>query len=334
MFVEPGRADWVEAPTPVLQGPLEALVQPMAVTTCALDVWVMRGLVDSTGPFALGHEFMGTVVDIGEGVDTVSIGDQVIVAFEISCGTCARCRAGLTANCENAPKNAMFGLAPWSGADYGGALADVVRVPYADAMCLVVPPDTPSAAASLGDNTTDAWRAVGPYIDAKQPQPVLVVGNGPIGVAAAAIGRALGSEVTYIATDPADKATAEVFGADVVDASSFPKKATRKYAVTVSCGGDQAALRCALRSTDHGGVCTDTGIFFEPSTSVPLLAMYDTGITFRTGRAHVRADLPAVLELVVSDRLDIHKLIQSESGWDDAHVAFSGVHDKLLITRS
>lgn len=333
MFVGAGKAEWQEAPTPVLQGPLEALVRPTAVTTCALDIWIMRGLVDSGASFALGHEFMATVVDVGENVNSVSIGDQVIVAFEISCGVCGRCRAGLTANCESVPKNSMFGLGPWSGADFGGALADVVRVPFADAMCVAVPADTTPAAASLGDNTTDAWRAVGPYIDPLEPQPVLVVGNGPVGVAAVAIARALGSEVIYIATDTADKAAADVFGADIVDVASFPKKAARRYGVTVSSGADERALGCAIRSTDHGGICTDTGIFFGGSTPIPLLAMYDAGMTFRTGRAHIRADLPAVLELVSNGKLDVDKLIQSTSDWNDAHLALSQVHDKLLITR-
>ncbi len=332
-FVEPGRAEWTEAPTPVLQGPLDALIRPTAVTTCALDIALMLGLVGSKKPFALGHEFMGTVIETSEQVASVSAGDRVIVAFEISCGTCYRCHVGLTANCQSVPKNSMYGLGPWSGADYGGALSDVVRVPYADAMCVPVPQDTPAAAASLGDNTTDGWRTVGPYIDPLDPQPVLVVGNGAIGIAAVAIACALGSETTYVSTDPADKGAAAGFGANIVDATSFPKKAKGKFPITVSSGGDPAALGCALRSTDHGGVCTDTGIFFERSTPMPLLAMYDTGITFRTGRAHIRADLPAVLDLVTSQQLDVARLIQSESEWDDAPAAFSGVNNKLLITR-
>ena len=333
MFVEAGKAEWVDAPTPTLEGPMAALVRPTAVTTCALDIAVMLGLAGSKKPFALGHEFMGTVIDVGEGVTSLSVGDRVITAFEISCGTCGRCRSGLTANCESVPKNSMFGLGPWSGADYGGALADVVRIPFADAMCVAVPADTPPAAASLGDNTTDGWRAVGPFIDPLDPVPVLVVGNGAIGIAAVAVACALGSHTTYLATDPADKAVAETFGAEVLDVSSIPKKAKQKYGITVSSGGDPAALNCAVRSTDHGGVCTDTGIFFEPSTPMPLLAMYDAGITFRTGRAHIRTDLPAVLELVTDNRLDVTKLVQSESEWDSADIAFSEVKNKLLITR-
>ena len=97
----------------------------------------------------------------------------------------------------------MFGLGSWSGADYGGTLADVVRIPFADAMCLAVPVNTPAAGASLSDNTTDSWRAVGPFVDPLDPTPVLVVGNGAIGIAAAAIACALGSATTYLATEPA-----------------------------------------------------------------------------------------------------------------------------------
>ena len=65
-FIEPGRAEWQEAPDPALEGPGEALVRPLAVAMCDLDAWVMRGTVPFEGPFALGHEFVGEVVEAGE----------------------------------------------------------------------------------------------------------------------------------------------------------------------------------------------------------------------------------------------------------------------------
>ena len=334
MFIEPGRAEWEEVPTAVLGSPKAALVRPTAVTTCALDVAALMGLLSDKKPFALGHEFIGQITEIGDDVETVGVGDRVLVAFQISCGTCTRCLSGFTANCEVVPKNSMFGLGPWSGGDYGGAIADLVEVPYADAMCLAISDHVHPAAASLSDNTTDAWRAVGPLIDEAAPQPVLVVGNGAIGVASAAIAAALGSEVTYLSNDPADRELASRFSVSVVELDRYPKRTKQRYPITVSSGGDPDALNCALRSTDLGGTCTDTGIFFEATTAVPLLAMYDGGVTLTTGRAQIRPAMSKVLELVNSNRLDPSKLIHSEADFDDADAAMSSLTNKLLLTRS
>src|SRR5262245_45097540 len=164
MFVEPERLERQDVPTPRLDSAAAALVRPLAVTTCDLDHLIVHGRVPLPGPFPLGHEFVAEVTDVGDGVAAVRPGDRVVVPFQISCGECGRCRKGLTSSCETVPVRSAYGLGPIGGLDWGGALTDVVRVPFADAMLQPLPATVaPSAIASASDNLRDAWRTVAPF---------------------------------------------------------------------------------------------------------------------------------------------------------------------------
>jgi len=153
MFLGPGRVEWQETAEPAVGGPLEAIVAPVAVATCDLDVAILRGTFRAfPGKFPLGHEGVARVTEVGEGVTSVSPGDLVVVPFQISCGTCPACRADRTGNCASVPLGSMYGYEPFGG-PWGGFLADRVRVPYADAMLVrLKPPADPAAVASLSDN--------------------------------------------------------------------------------------------------------------------------------------------------------------------------------------
>src|SRR5947207_5251747 len=132
-FVEAGRVEWREVPPPQIVDGTDALVRPLAVATCDLDTGQIHGLAPFPGPYPLGHEGVGEVVAIGPDVAAVSVGQRVIIPFQISCGRCGRCLRGLTASCERVNPGAMYGLEPLGG-PWGGLLADLVRVPWADHM--------------------------------------------------------------------------------------------------------------------------------------------------------------------------------------------------------
>ena len=107
----------------------------------------------------------------------------------------------------------MYGFGAVGG-DWGGFLSDLVRVPWADHMLVPLPQGLdPAAVASASDNIPDAWRTVGPPLEREPGAPVLIVGGagaGSIGLYAAGIARALGSEsVTYVDADAGRRATAD-----------------------------------------------------------------------------------------------------------------------------
>jgi threonine dehydrogenase-like Zn-dependent dehydrogenase len=336
-FVAPHRLEWRDAPEPVLDDPRGALVRPLAVATCDLDRILIAGGAPILGPFALGHEGVGEVVAVGEAVESVRPGDHVSICFQISCGTCRRCRSGLTGSCSTTRREgryAMFGLAPVGG-EWGGFLSDLVRVPYADANLLRLEAgDDAAVLASLSDNMPDAWRAVcGPL--ARHPSAeVLVVGGfaASIGLYAILFASALGAGgIRYIDEDAERCRVAETLGAVVIQGP--PPRRLPRAAVTVDASGTEAGLHCALRSTEPGGVCTSVAIYFGQVVPVPLLEMYTTGVTLETSRVMARPAMEPILALVRSGRVAPERVTSRTVAMDEAIDALLEVPTKLVMLR-
>src|SRR5436305_1055997 len=126
----PHQIEWRDVPEPHLEGDTEALVRPLAVARCDIDLFLTSGFVPLRGPFALGHEAVAEVVDVGDSVPGLTKGQRTVVSFEVSCGSCRSCRAGHTANCDRYPVLSDYGMQPLSGVEYGGMLSDIVRVSH------------------------------------------------------------------------------------------------------------------------------------------------------------------------------------------------------------
>lgn len=145
-------------------------------TICTSDLHIIHGAVPRATPdTVLGHEFVGVVERVGEGVRNLRPGDRVAVSCETFCGECFYCERGWVNNCVEGG---------WElGCCADGCQAALVRVPYADRTCVVIPADvTDEAALFLGDIVaTGHWGA-----DIAQIEPgsaVAVIGAGPVGLA-------------------------------------------------------------------------------------------------------------------------------------------------------
>jgi threonine dehydrogenase-like Zn-dependent dehydrogenase len=279
-------------------------------------------------PYALGHEFVAEVLEVGPDVTVARPGDRVAVPFQLTCGRCAYCRRGQTGDCGTVPHMAAYGLGAIGG-DFGAAMTDVVRVPFADAMLVTLPDGVPAQTVASLDNLTDGWRTVAPYLPALgDDRRMLVLGGMSVGLYAVAIGRALDVEVTYLDRDERRLAVAEALGATVDDVTA--KRG--RFALTVNTSGRKRSLLHAIKATDRGGTLVDTGIYLE-DVPMPLLRMYTMGLTFVTGRAHARRDIPWVLDLVARGRLDPSVVTATTAGWEDAAQAWSSHAEKLVIVR-
>jgi threonine dehydrogenase-like Zn-dependent dehydrogenase len=338
MFEAPGEYAWRDAPDPEITSPEQAIVAPVAVACCDLDVAVAEGRLPMPPGHAVGHEGVAEIVAVGDGVRDVKVGDRVIVPFQISCGTCRACRRGATGSCASLPLMAMYGMAPLAGLDGGGFMADLVLVPYADAM-LVGVPDTvdPVAIASLSDNIPDGWRAVGPYraqLATLDPadRRVLVAGRLSIGLYAAAFASGYGAHVDYVDTDAQRLAAAEKLGATVHDRPK-PDKTWDPYPITVHTTADPAVLAATMRATWPDGVCTDTGIYYQGAVEMPLLSMYTRGLQFVTGRVNARAVIPEILELITA-QCDLAPAVDRVVAWEDAPRAWPAMTGKTVFTRA
>jgi len=336
-FIRPGVLEWHDVPEPRLQQADDALVRPVAVTTCDLDGPTIRGETPLAlmGPFAFGHEFVAEVIECGDLVSHVQPGQLVNVPFQISCGECARCRRGLTANCSAVPLRSMFGFPHALGGEWGGALADRVRVPFARRMLIPLPPGvSPEVAASASDNLPDGWRTVAPHLERLPGAPVLIVAGGAHSIAlyAAQIALALGSErVDFVDVDRGRLELAKAAGAHPIEGP--PPQKLGPYAITVDASADPAGLECALRSLEPGGVCTSVGIYYGDMTPVPLLDMYGKGVHFHTGRVNALADMPPVLELIRSKRIDPARVSSEIVAWENAGDALAEPSMKPVFVR-
>jgi threonine dehydrogenase-like Zn-dependent dehydrogenase len=288
VFVEPGKLEWRETPTPVLMGPAEALVRPVVVGRCDLDMLFMTGRMPLAKGEPIGHEIIAEIVSYGERVTRFAVGQRVIVSAQISCGECRRCRAGLTGRCEAVPFGASFGMG--RAGNFGGGLADLLRVPFADAMLVPIPQDhPPERMIGLADMATDAWRAVGPALRERPGGSVLVLGGAAPVIGIYSTGMAVvlrAGIVDYIDADADRRHAARAYGARTFE--SIDESGERTYDIVVDAGGSASLLLAALHRIAPAALVTCVSPSFT-GPALPLLELYMKGVTLNVGRPNCRA---------------------------------------------
>ncbi|MEM9516459.1 MAG: alcohol dehydrogenase catalytic domain-containing protein [Actinomycetota bacterium] len=337
VVVDHGDLRWDDVPEPQIERDGEAIVRPLAVATCDLDVAVISGRYPMIGTaYPFGHESVAEVVEVGDAVRAVAPGDRVVVPFQISCGACDRCRAGRTGNCAAHRPMSTYGLGDMGGTAWGGHVADLVHVPHADAMLVPLPDGVgPRTAASCSDNMPDAWRTVGPPLAAWPGADVLIMagpsGTNSIGLYAAGLAHTLGAgRVVYVDDDADRLERAARLGAEPREWAN--DRRIGSFPVTVDASGEQERLHCALQSTASDGICTSPSVYLDDPT-MPLVAMYSRCCTFHTGRAHARRDIPAVFE-AIDHGFDPDVVTTDVVAWDDAAEALANPSMKMVIERS
>ena len=324
VFRGPMALAWEEVETPKLVEPRDALVRPIAVARCDLDPAIALGLYPMPAPFVMGHEMVGEVVAVGDAISNVRLGDKVIVPFQLSCMTCAPCLRGHTNACESVPSGTAFGLGPHGGIDLGGALAELVRVPWADVMLIPLPEVMdPVAAAGIPDNVSDGYRCVATPLAERPGAPVLVVGGlaPSVGLYAVMAALALGAErVVYVDDDAARLELAVAAGAEVVNAKDQwdSLKLAERFPIVVDANVLDSGRNFALQSVEPCGVCTSVSGGASSRSNLPLQSMYLKGVRYEIGRVHACATARPVLELVSSGALDPARIINKVVPFSEA----------------
>jgi len=325
VFSGPGDLAWQECADPRVTDPRDALVRPLAVARCDLDPVIALGLYPITPPFAMGHEMVGEIVDLGDAVTGLTRGQRVIVPFQASCGDCAPCRRGHSNACAAVPPGTAFGLGPHGGVDLGGALADLVRVPFAHHALLALPDGIdPVIAAGIPDNVSDGYRCVAGPLSEMPGAAVLVVGGlaPSVGLYAVASAVALGSErIVYVDQDPERLRLATTLGAIAVDApldALGDAVGDERFPITVDACVLDPGRDLALSATAPCGTCTSVSGGATATATLPLQSMYLKGMRYEISRVHARATAPAVLDLVTSGRLDPGAIITRVATFDEA----------------
>ncbi|MEH1017314.1 zinc-dependent alcohol dehydrogenase family protein [Micromonospora sp. CPCC 206060] len=307
----PGRKSWDEVPDPTVQQDTDAIVQVDTVTICGTDLHILKGDVPAvTDGRILGHEAVGTVVEVGAGVKNVCVGDRILVSCITACGRCRFCRGGHYGQC--------VGGGGWIlGHRIDGTQAEYVRVPFADNSTYSLPAGVSNDQALMLADILPTGYEVGVLNGAVQPaDTVAVVGAGPIGLAAI-LGAKLFTPSHVVAIDLAAGRleAAKQFGADVVINSSREDPVAELMRLTNGLGADVAIEAVGIPDTFElctrlirpGGRVANIGVHGKPAT-LHLEELWIKNITITTGLVDTYST-PALLGLVAGHQIDSARLI-------------------------
>ena len=245
-------------PDPVIQEPTDAIVKISSTAICGSDLH----LYELLGPFIdrgdiLGHEPMGEVVEVGRDVTALSVGDRVVIPFNIACGHCYMCRRGLQSQCETTQVTeygsgaALFGYTKLYGQVPGGQ-AEYLRVPLADHNHIRIGANLPDERyLYLSDILPTAWQGV-EYAQVPREGTLAVVGLGPVGQLAARIGVHRGYRVLAIDPVPERREMAARHGASAFDVTDSIVEEIRDE--TDGRGADGVVDAVGMEAHGNGGV--------------------------------------------------------------------------------
>jgi threonine dehydrogenase-like Zn-dependent dehydrogenase len=330
-FVGPRRLEFREVTEPRIESDDQVIVLPVASTTCDLDRAIIAGATPFRGPFAIGHECIAEVVDVGDDAGVIP-GARVVVPWHPCCTVCAACLQGRMADCEQVPRFAMYGVP--LGGDFGGLFDDLVLVPFGAALVPVPDGVAADAVASASDNLSDAYGGVSRALATRPHGSVLVLGGtGSIGQWAAGWAVMLGAARTvYVDRDEESRGLAEGYGATAV-ASLDELDRAAAFDVLIDAGAHAGRLADAIGWLGAGGHCHSVGIYFEPTTGLPLGSMFMNGISFSTGRPSVSPVLGEVLLAVAEGRFDPSPVFSDRLPFDDAAAALAELPRKAVFVR-
>jgi len=336
-FVGANHLEWREVEAPKIMNGGQAIVKPLAVTRCDLDLYIANGTVPmKDDPFAFGHEIAGEVVEVGDDVTGFQPGDNVIVPFQISCGACKNCRLGFTNGCTSVPPFSAYGLAQSSGTDWGGGLSDYVLVPYAEAMLVNIPDQLSlPVAAAISDNASDGYRTVAEHLAKRPGEDVLIVGGmaQSVGLFAVQAAMALGANrVVYNDFDRDRLAKAKSFGAEVLEQRYAPDMPLDgQFPIVVEASNIRDGIIYALRSTAACGHCTSITAPGRMMNNLPIAEMYMKGITYDISRVHARAKIEKVLDCACHGTIKHQDVITTHVPFKQAHEVMTDPDIKIVF---
>ena len=245
-----------EVPDPIIKEPTDAIVKITSSGLCGSDLHLYETLKPFMGEGdILGHEPMGVVAEVGPAAGDLTVGDRVVLPFQICCGSCWMCDRGLYTQCETTQVRdqgmgaALFGFSKLYG-EVPGAQAEYLRVPQAQFMPITVPEGPPDERfLFLSDVLPTAWQSV-VYADVPDGGTLLVLGLGPIGEMASRIAMHQGFRVIAVDLVPERLARASSRGAEVIDLSAVDDVADEVRSLTAGRGAD--AVIDAVGMEAHG----------------------------------------------------------------------------------
>ena len=328
-FQGPGQRSWEEMPDPRIQDPTDAIVRIDSSTICGTDLHILKGDVPEVAPGTiLGHEAVGTILEIGDSVTTFAEGDRVLVSCISSCGRCRFC------------KEARYGLCTGGGGWIFGHLidglqAEYARVPFADTSLYKIPDElSDEQVLFLADILPTAFE-VGVLNGGVQPgDTVAIVGAGPIGLATILTAK-LYTPGRIVAIDLADSRLEKAieFGADVTINNGTEDAVAKVMQLTDGLGADVAIEAVGVPDTFElctelirpGGRIANVGVHGH-SVTLHLEKLWIRDITITTGLVDTNTT-PQLLKLVAEGRLDATAFATHTFALDETMAAYDTFAD-------
>lgn len=325
----PGNKSWEEVPNPQLIDGTDAIVRMDTTTICGTDLHILKGDVPTVvNGRILGHEGVGTVIEVGASVRNIAVGDRVIIACISSCGVCSYCRSGNPSHCL--ADEGVSGLGWILGHLIDGTQAEMVRIPFADNSLYRLPEGVPDAAGLLLSDIFPTGFEIGvQYGRVKPGDTVAVVGAGPVGLAVIATAGLYGAaQVVAIDLDENRLALAKQVGAThsvnsgAADWKEQVLALTDGYGVDVAVEavGVPATFDMCIKLVRPGGNVANVGVHGK-GVQLDLQELWIKNINISMGLVNTTT-LGMLLKLVAQHKLPVEKFATHQFALHDVISAY------------
>ena len=354
----PRQVSVQDVPDARIERPTDVLVQITSTNICGSDLHMYEGRTDFETGRWFGHENLGRVIEVGDAVDKVQVGEYVVLPFNVACGHCKNCERGLTNYCLTAQPKAEWAGAAYGFADMGpwaGGQADLLRVPWGDFNCLRLGEDAAEKQTDyvmLADIFPTGYHAT-EMARVKPGDQTVIYGAGPVGLMAAYSAILKGaSKVMIVDRHPDRLRLAEEIGAIPIDDSKVdPVEAVNEMTMGLGadngceCVGYQAhdvqgnehpniTLNRLVQSVRFTGTIGVVGVYIpqDPGASDELAKQGEVafdfgefwfrGQTIGSGQAPVKKYNRALRDLVAAGKATPSWIVSHELDLDEAPNAY------------
>jgi alcohol dehydrogenase len=246
----------------------EAVLRITLTTICGTDLHILRGEYPVRAGLTIGHEPVGVIEELGEGVTGYEVGDRVLVGAITPCGQCRACLSAHWSQCGHGDDTEALG--GWRfGNTINGAQAEYLLVPSAQANLAKIPDDLSDEQVVLLADIASTGFSGAESAQIKLGDTVVVFAQGPIGLCATAGAKLMGASfIIAVESDPVRMKMAKQMGAKVVldpkgcDVVAEVKRLTSGGAdVAIEALGLQETFEGALRCLRPGGTLSSLGVY-------------------------------------------------------------------------
>jgi len=323
VFHGPGQRAWERRPRPTLEHETDAIVRVTTTTICGTDLHILKGDVPSvTDGRILGHEAVGVVEEAGAALNTLKVGDKVLVSCISSCGRCDFCRKGMYSHCR---------VGGWIlGNTIDGTQAEFVRIPHAETSLYRLPAEADEEGMVMLSDILPTGFECGVLNGGVKPgDTVAIVGSGPIGLAALLTAQFFApASILMIDQDEGRLQVARKLGATQIIPASGTRAIERTMELTGGAGVDVAIEAVGIPATFDicqsilapGGHLANVGVHGKP-VELRLEKLWAHNVTLRT-RLVDTVSTPMLLKMVESGRLQPETLVTHRMGLTEVMKAY------------